>query len=356
MGLGVRSMTGLVGDVAIPRRSGVASTYYLSTETTAITQSESTFDQVTMSPKNLAALSKYSRQTLIQATPGIESLVRTDLTDGILAALDSAIINGSGSSGQPTGIRNVSGIGSVAMGTNGGALTMEKVVDLETEILQDNALVGNAMAYVTNAKVVAGLKKLRAGGSSTTDGSFLFNSDLQAIGRGPTPLTLNGYPIATTNAIPSNLTKGTGSSLCLLWLLVTSARQWLASTATVLRSLWVKTAMTSPRLSAPSAASSHSMLLSGTLKVLRKHRRHHHRLITEEGPATAPFFLMKITCTRGVMASGKAKREAGQTYDVSDKDGALLITMGKAVEATAEAAGSMMTAMATHHYVVEAED
>jgi len=35
------------------------------------------------------------------------------------------------------------------------------------------------------------------------------------------------------------------------------------------------------------------------------------------------------------MASGKAL-EAGQTYDVSDKDGALLITMGKAVEATAE--------------------
>ena len=216
MGLGVRTMNGLVGDVAIPRRSGVASTYYLSTETTAITQSESSFDQVTMSPKNLASLSKYSRQTLIQGTPGIESLVRTDLTDGILAALDSAIINGSGSSGQPTGIRNVSGIGSVAMGTNGAALTMEKVVDLETEILQDNALVGDAMAYVTNAKVVAGLKKLRAGGSSATDGSFLFNSDLQAIGRGPTPLTLNGYPIATTNAIPSNLTKGSGTNLSAL--------------------------------------------------------------------------------------------------------------------------------------------
>ena len=213
MGLGVRTMTGLVGDVAIPRRSGVASTYYLSTETTAITQSESTFDQVQLSPKNLASLSKYSRQTLIQGTPGIEGLVRTDLTDGILAALDAAILNGSGSSGQPTGIRNTSGIGSVAMGTNGAAITMEKIVDLETAITQDNAVVGNSMAYVTNAKVMGALKKLRAGGSSATDGSFLFNSDLQAIGRGPTPLTLNGYPIATTNAVPSNLTKGSGSNL-----------------------------------------------------------------------------------------------------------------------------------------------
>ena len=57
---------------------------------------------------------------------------------------------------------------------------------------------GNAMAYVTNAKVVAGLKKLRAGGSTTGDGSFLFNSDLQAIGRGSPPaLTLNGYPLTS---------------------------------------------------------------------------------------------------------------------------------------------------------------
>ena len=35
------------------------------------------------------------------------------------------------------------------------------------------------------------------------------------------------------------------------------------------------------------------------------------------------------------MASGKAL-EAGQSYDVSNKDGVLLIGMGKAVEAKAE--------------------
>jgi HK97 family phage major capsid protein len=208
MGLGVRTMTGLVGDVAIPRRSGVASTYYLSTETTAITQSESTFDQVTMSPKNLASLSKYSRQTLLQGTPGIEGLVRTDLTDGILTALDAAVLNGSGSSGQPTGIRNTTGIGSVAIGTNGGAIGLDNIVDLETEVTQDNAVVGNAMAYVVNAKTMGALKKIKASG-----GEYLYNSDLQAVGRGPTPLTLNGYPVAVTNALPSNITKGTGTNL-----------------------------------------------------------------------------------------------------------------------------------------------
>jgi HK97 family phage major capsid protein/HK97 family phage prohead protease len=213
--LGVRTMPGLVGNVAIPRRSGGASTYYLSTQTTAITQSESTFDQVTMSPKNLAALSKYSRQTLLQGTPGIEELVRRDLTDGINLAIDLGILNGSGSSGQPTGIMQTSGIGSVAMGTNGGAITVEKVVDLEAAVMQANGVVNAAnVAYLTNYKVSAALKKLRAGGSTTGDGPFLVNDQLNAIGRGPTPANLNGYPLALTNQVPSNLTKGTSSGVC----------------------------------------------------------------------------------------------------------------------------------------------
>ena len=214
MSLGVKALPGLVGDVAIPRRSGVSSTYYLSSETTAITQAESTFDQVTMTPKNLAALSKYSRQTLLTATPGIEELIRTDLTDGLNTAVDLGILNGAGSSGAPTGIMQTSGIGSVAIGTNGGAVTIEALVDLEEQILIDNGNVSDNMAYVTNAKVLAELKKLRAGGSASGDGSFLWNTDPASLGRGGTPGSVNGYPLAVTNQVPSNLTKGSSSSVC----------------------------------------------------------------------------------------------------------------------------------------------
>ena len=215
VGLGVQTLSGLVGDVAIPRRSGVASTGYLSSETGALSQSESTFDQISMSPKTLGTLSKYSRNMLIQATPGIEELVRRDISDGINVGIDLGILNGTGSSGQPTGIMQTSGIGSVAMGTNGGAITVEALVDLETAIMEDNAGVnGDNIAYVTNAKVIGALKKLRAGGSSATDGAFLVNTDLTAIGRGGTPLNVNGYPLAMTNQVPSNLTKGSTSGEC----------------------------------------------------------------------------------------------------------------------------------------------
>jgi hypothetical protein len=45
---------------------------------------------------------------------------------------------------------------------------------------------------------------------------------------------------------------------------------------------------------------------------------------------------MKVTCTKAVMASGQAL-EAGQSYDLSNADGELLIRIGKAVEASEEA-------------------
>jgi HK97 family phage major capsid protein/HK97 family phage prohead protease len=211
--MGVGTLPGLVGDVAIPRRSGNSTGYWLSSETTAITQSESTFDQISLSPKNYGVLSKYSRQTLLQATPGIEQLIRTDLQSTVNLGVDLAILNGSGSSGQPTGIMQTSGIGSVAGGTNGAAITLENLIKLEEEVLVDNAG-GNNMGYVTNAKVLSALKQLRAGGSAAGNGSFLWNTDLSGIGRGATPGVVNGYRIGVTNQVPSNLTKGSTSGEC----------------------------------------------------------------------------------------------------------------------------------------------
>ncbi len=213
IGLGVGTLPGLVGDVAIPRRSGNSTGYWLANETTAITQSESTFDQISLSPKNYGVLSKYSRQTLLQATPGIEELVRRDLSSTVMIGVDLAILNGSGSSGQPTGIMQTSGIGSVAGGTNGAAITLENMINLEEEVLVDNAG-GDNMAYVTNAKVLSALKQLRAGGSTAGNGSFLWNTDLSGIGRGATPGTVNGYRVGVTNQVPSNLTKGSTSGSC----------------------------------------------------------------------------------------------------------------------------------------------
>ena len=75
----------------------------------------------------------------LQSTPDIEQLIRSDFVALIAEAIDTAAINGSGSSNQPLGILNKSGIGSVAGGTNGAAPTLDNLLDLKQEVAVDNA-------------------------------------------------------------------------------------------------------------------------------------------------------------------------------------------------------------------------
>lgn len=217
MQMGPTVLGGLVGNVSIPRATAATATYWVS-EASALTEAEATFDQVTLSPKQIGARSQYSRLALQQTTPDIEMLVRNDLAKVMALGIDLAAVNGSGSSGQPRGILNQSGIGSVAMGTNGAAFTdsasgstsgLDQLIALESKLDIANALNGN-LYYLTNAKVVAALKKLK-----TAFGEYLWtNTDGQTtLG---TPGGVNGYPVMRSNQVPASLTKGSGTGLSAL--------------------------------------------------------------------------------------------------------------------------------------------
>ena len=201
MGLGPTVLSGLVGNVAIPRQTGAASTYWVA-ESGAPTESDQSFDQVTMSPTTLAANTKYSRKTLLQSTPSIEGLVRSDLATVMGIELDRAAINGSGSSNQPTGILQTSGIGSVALGTDGGAPTWAKIIALVEALGKANALRGN-LAFLGNAQVSATLR--------TTEKASGYPVYIQeALDE------LAGYRFGQSQNVPSDLTKGTGTALSAL--------------------------------------------------------------------------------------------------------------------------------------------
>jgi HK97 family phage major capsid protein len=211
MAMGVTVLPGLVGDVSIPKRDTDATAYWLTNQTTAITQSESTFSNVSLTPKRVAAYSKWSMQTEQQALPAIEELSRRNLITKIDQARDLAILNGSGSGGQPEGVLNTTGIGNIALGTNGGSVSLNNLIDLEGALSEDNALTGS-LGYIAHSKIINQLKKARAGGSTTTDGAYLWNSNLQDISRGSTPGSINGYSIRENNLLPTNLTKGSAST------------------------------------------------------------------------------------------------------------------------------------------------
>ena len=196
---GARVLAGLIGDIAIPKLTGGATMEWLA-EDGSSTASGQTFAQVTMAPKTAAVSTQISRKMLLQSSEDIEMLVRDDLARVLALGIDYAALHGDGASNNPTGIQNTSGVATVAIGTDGGALAWSHVVQLETEIAQDNADLGT-LAYMTNAKVRGSMKTTEKVSGYPT---FLW-------GEGSTPV--NGYPCLVTNQVRSNLTKGTGTSL-----------------------------------------------------------------------------------------------------------------------------------------------
>lgn len=200
-GLGARMMQGLKGDVAIPALNAKTSVGFVAEGSAPGTEGAPTFRQVTMSPKQLVQHVDISRKLMMQSDPSVEQIIRDDLTRQFASKIDEVAIEGGGSN-EPTGITQTSGIGSVAMGTNGGAITYAKLVDLEKEVAIDNALAGN-LAYLTNPKVVGAMRQT-ARQASGVEGNFILNDTN----------TLLGYDVASTTLVPSDLTKGSSSGVC----------------------------------------------------------------------------------------------------------------------------------------------
>lgn len=205
MQLGTRMLTGLVGNLDLPRRTGTSVAYWVA-EGAGPAESEGTFDLLQFRPKTLGVLTAMTRLMMIQSTPDIEMLARDDLAQVMSLEIDRACIDGSGVSGQPRGILQTPGIGSVSLGTNGGNITMDALIDLETLVAIANADVGS-LNYLTNSKVVGALKKLKSPG-----GEHLWNGSAEGLKPG-TPGYINGYRVARTNQVPANKSKGSATNL-----------------------------------------------------------------------------------------------------------------------------------------------
>lgn len=203
--LGALYLTGLVGAVDIPRQITATATYWVG-ESGALTESEGTFDKVSLRPKTVGALSKVSRLMLLQSTPAIEMIARRDLLAVGALAIDLAAISGSGASNQPTGIVNQSGVTSVVGGTNGANITFDNIIQLYSGPKIANAPM-NSLGFAINAKTYGYLSTLKA-----STGSYLWMPN-GGIGEGPSD-TLRGYRYAVSNQLRSNLVKGSSGAVC----------------------------------------------------------------------------------------------------------------------------------------------
>lgn len=187
--LGAIVLPGLRDNITIPKQSGAGTFYWLANETTAITESQQTFGQVALTPKNGGAYTEISMQLLKQSSPAADMIVMSDLAKVTALAVDLAALNGSGAAGQPTGVLNTAGIGSVT----GTSLNWPGIVEFETDVATANADV-ETLAYLTTP-AVRGLLKSRDK-TGTTVGNYVW-------GGTTADNRLNGYRAEVTTQMPT---------------------------------------------------------------------------------------------------------------------------------------------------------
>jgi HK97 family phage major capsid protein len=148
--MGVTRLSGLRDNVAIPRQSAAATAEWLTSETDTATESQQTFTQLLLSPKTVSAYTELSRQLLLQSTQDAEGLVNADLAAVCALAVDAAVLNGSGASGQPEGLDNTTGVGAVT----GTSLGFAGILEFQTDVAAANVMPARG-GYVTTPAVAA---------------------------------------------------------------------------------------------------------------------------------------------------------------------------------------------------------
>ena len=181
-------LNGLTGDVKIPRKTAASSAAFISSEGGAAGESEFTVGSVTMSPKTLGAFTDVTRQLMIQSSIDVENLIRNDLAQSMAIAIDDAALEGSGSSGNPTGITNTSGINSVSL-SSAAAPTFAEMVSMETSVRVDNALMGD-LAYIVHPTNYGTLKTTE---KATNTAQFVAVND-----------EINGYKVVVSPQLTAN--------------------------------------------------------------------------------------------------------------------------------------------------------
>ena len=184
--LGVRFVTGLVGNVDIPKLLSGSSFYWID-EGADSPESEASFGIVQMTPKTVSGSVPITRRLMMQSTPDVDLLLRDDLLQGLGLAIDKAIFTGTGTGFEPLGIANQTGVNAIDLNTLG--LSHAGLVGFETAIENAKAATGQ-LKYACNPNTKGTLKTTPRNANSE---HYLWENN-----------ELNGYPAHAMHWLADN--------------------------------------------------------------------------------------------------------------------------------------------------------
>ncbi len=181
---GVTVLPGLVGNATISRQTSGAVMSWIADEDGDASESEASFDQISLTPKDAACYTEVTRRLFQQSTPAIEGLVRSDLATAIGLGLDLAVLYGTGAGGQPTGIANSTGINILDLAA--ADPTYAELINIIRLMMDDNALLGSPQWFISPSgwEALSTTPKQGAG----VEGNFILSNGRVA-----------GYPYHSTN-------------------------------------------------------------------------------------------------------------------------------------------------------------
>jgi len=195
--IGATYLTGLTGNLKFPKNEGgIVATWEGETDT--VDPTSNVYGYLDSIPKRVSVTVPISLQNVMQSSIDLEMYTINEINLAIANAIDAAAVNGSGI-GQPLGVLNNTSVNQVTTATDGSAPTWDMIVDLETGVFVENANAAK-MSYIVNPKTRGKLKKTK---HAAGDLNYIMGTDGK----------VNGYDVETSNHVPGNLTKGTGTNL-----------------------------------------------------------------------------------------------------------------------------------------------
>lgn len=155
-------------------------------------ESTPTYDQVTLTPYELATFVEVSKQLLEDAAYDVEGEIRDAVAEDFGQKEGAAFINGNGT-GKPRGILQATGIAEVVSGhaTTLGSAPGDLLIDLMAKLPTAHA---NNGAWTMNRLTLAAVRKLK-----DAQGAYLWQPSIQA----GQPSTLLGRPVIEAVDMPN---------------------------------------------------------------------------------------------------------------------------------------------------------
>lgn len=190
------------GEVIIPRLTADPAASWTA-EGAAITPSDPTADQVTATPRKLAALTVMSNEVIADANPSVLDVVGQQLARALGLRLDLGVFEGSGTAPEVRGLKNTTGVQTVSMGANGGAVTsLDPFADAIGLLEQSNA---RATAVAMHPRTWQALLKLK---EETGSVKPLLQESAGAGTQG-VARSIYGVPVFLTSQLSTTETQGT---------------------------------------------------------------------------------------------------------------------------------------------------